>query len=93
MVKESSFVAMFLTIKAGAVLTLTNTDDQPRTWQALFMDCTRDSVYEMLRAEIDWATRTLQRIDDYEAHGRIDERGALSLQGILARIIPGARAF
>jgi plastocyanin len=31
LVKESSFVAMLLTIKAGAVVTLTNTDDRPRT--------------------------------------------------------------
>jgi DNA-binding PadR family transcriptional regulator len=45
------------------------TDSEPRSWSALFMDCTRDSVYEMLRAEIDWATRTRQRIDDYESRG------------------------
>jgi hypothetical protein len=29
------------------------------------LDCTRDSVYGMLRAEIAWATRTRQRIDEY----------------------------
>jgi DNA-binding PadR family transcriptional regulator len=41
------------------------TEDQPRTWPALRLDCTRDSVYGMLRAEIAWATRTRQRIDEY----------------------------
>jgi DNA-binding PadR family transcriptional regulator len=32
---------------------------------ALCLDCTRDAVYGMLQAEIDWADRTRQRIDEY----------------------------
>jgi DNA-binding PadR family transcriptional regulator len=34
---------------------------------ALCLDCTRDAVYGMLQAEIDWADRTRQRIDEYVA--------------------------
>jgi DNA-binding PadR family transcriptional regulator len=34
---------------------------------ALCLDCTRDAVYGMLQAEIDWADRTLRRIDEYVA--------------------------
>jgi plastocyanin len=30
-IKEASFMAMFLTIKAGTAVTWTNTDDEPRT--------------------------------------------------------------
>lgn len=44
-------------------------EHEPRSWAALRLDCTRDSVYGMLRAEIAWATRTLQRIDEYASHG------------------------
>jgi len=40
---------------------------QARSWAALCMDCTRDAVYGMLQAEIDWAARTRQRIDEYAA--------------------------
>jgi DNA-binding PadR family transcriptional regulator len=36
-------------------------------WAALFVDCTRDSVYGMLQAEIDWAGRTRRRIGEYAA--------------------------
>lgn len=39
----------------------------PVSWPALFMDCTRDGVYRMLQAEIDWVSRTLRRIDEYAA--------------------------
>jgi len=50
-------------------LTLANVlcpgDGEPRSWSALFMDCTRDAVQRMLQSEIDWATRTLRRIDEY----------------------------
>jgi DNA-binding PadR family transcriptional regulator len=45
------------------------TEDQPRSWPALRLDCTRDSVYGMLRAEIAWATRTRHRIEEYAAGG------------------------
>ena len=43
MIKELLFMAMFLTIKAGAVVTWTNTDDEPRTVRS---DCwpTRSAV-------------------------------------------------
>jgi DNA-binding PadR family transcriptional regulator len=44
-------------------------EDQPRSWPTLRLDCTRDSVYGMLRAEIAWATRTRQRIEEYAARG------------------------
>jgi DNA-binding PadR family transcriptional regulator len=44
-------------------------EDQPRSWLALRLDCTRDAVYGMLRAEIAWATRTRRRIDEYAARG------------------------
>jgi DNA-binding PadR family transcriptional regulator len=42
-------------------------DGPSRSWAALCMECTRDAVYGMLQAEIDWATRTRQRIDEYAA--------------------------
>lgn len=42
-------------------------DGQPRSWSALFMDCTRDGITRMLQTEIEWASRTLQRIDEYAA--------------------------
>jgi DNA-binding PadR family transcriptional regulator len=44
------------------------TEDEPRSWPALRVDCTRDAVYGMLRADIAWANRTRQRIDEYAAH-------------------------
>jgi DNA-binding PadR family transcriptional regulator len=40
-------------------------DGPARSWAALCMECTRDAVYGMLQAEVDWATRTRQRIDEY----------------------------
>jgi DNA-binding PadR family transcriptional regulator len=43
------------------------TDGEARSWAALFVDCTRDGVYRMLQAEIDWANSTRQRIDEYAA--------------------------
>jgi DNA-binding PadR family transcriptional regulator len=43
------------------------TDGEPRSWRALFRDCTRDAVYGMLLFEIDWAVRTRRRIDEYAA--------------------------
>jgi len=45
------------------------TDVRPQSWQALFMDGTRDAVYGMLRAEVDWSVRMRQRIDEYAARG------------------------
>jgi DNA-binding PadR family transcriptional regulator len=42
-------------------------DGLARSWTALFLDCTRDGVYRMLQAEIDWASRTRQRMDEYAA--------------------------
>ena len=44
-------------------------DSQPVSWAALYMDCTRDAVYATLRAEIQWAARTRQRIEE-NASGR-----------------------
>lgn len=35
------------------------------SWPALFMDCTREAVYAQLRAEIDWAGATRQRIAEH----------------------------
>ncbi len=43
-------------------------DGEARSWAALCMDCTRDGVYRMLQAEIDWANSTRQRIDEYAGH-------------------------
>jgi DNA-binding PadR family transcriptional regulator len=42
-------------------------DGDPGSWSALFMDCTRDGIYQMLQTELDWANRTLRRIDEYAA--------------------------
>lgn len=42
-------------------------DGEPRSWGALFMDCTRDGIQVTLQSEVDWATRTLRRIDEYAA--------------------------
>ncbi len=35
------------------------------SWGALYMDCTREAVYTQLRAEIDWAAATRDRISEY----------------------------
>ena len=43
------------------------TDVRPQSWEALFMDGTRDAVYGMLRAEIDWSVRMRQRIAEFAA--------------------------
>jgi DNA-binding PadR family transcriptional regulator len=43
------------------------TDGDPRSWRALFRECTRDAVRGMLEFEIEWAARTLRRIDEYAA--------------------------
>lgn len=40
-------------------------DGNARSWAALCMDCTRDSVYGQLQREVDWATRTRQRINEF----------------------------
>jgi DNA-binding PadR family transcriptional regulator len=40
-------------------------EDEPRSWAALCMDCTRDALHRMLQTELDWANRTLQRIEEY----------------------------
>jgi DNA-binding PadR family transcriptional regulator len=45
--------------------TLTPGSGEPLSWPALFMDCTRDGVQQMLQTEIDWVGRTLRRIDEY----------------------------
>lgn len=42
-------------------------DGEPASWLALFMDCTRDGIHRMLQSEVDWATRTLRRIEEYAA--------------------------
>jgi DNA-binding PadR family transcriptional regulator len=41
------------------------TDGQARSWAALCMDCTRDTVYGQLKAEVDWAARTRRRIKEF----------------------------
>jgi DNA-binding PadR family transcriptional regulator len=43
------------------------TNGEPRSWRALFSECTRDAVHGMLRVEIEWAARTRRRIDEYAA--------------------------
>lgn len=40
---------------------------EPQTWTALFLDCSREGVLRILQAEIDWAGRTLQRIEEHAA--------------------------
>lgn len=42
-------------------------DGQPGSWTALFMDCTRDGIYQMLQTELDWVDRTLRRIEEFAA--------------------------
>ncbi|HEY5342324.1 MAG TPA: PadR family transcriptional regulator [Solirubrobacteraceae bacterium] len=42
-------------------------EEEPRSWLALRLDCTRDAVYGVLQTEVDWARRTLRRIDEYAA--------------------------
>jgi DNA-binding PadR family transcriptional regulator len=36
-----------------------------RSWTALYIDCTREAVYTQLRAEIDWAATTRDRIAEH----------------------------
>jgi DNA-binding PadR family transcriptional regulator len=43
------------------------TDGEPRSWPALFRECTRDAIRGSLEFEIDWADRTRRRIDEYAA--------------------------
>lgn len=43
------------------------TGSEPFSWAALCMDCTRNSVFGMLQAEIDWAGRTRVRIEEHAA--------------------------
>jgi DNA-binding PadR family transcriptional regulator len=38
---------------------------EPRSWPQLFLDCTRDGVLRGLQAEIEWAGRTVRRIEEY----------------------------
>jgi DNA-binding PadR family transcriptional regulator len=40
-------------------------DGEPESWRALFMDCTRDGIYQMLQTELDWVSRTLGRIEEF----------------------------
>jgi DNA-binding PadR family transcriptional regulator len=37
----------------------------PASWSALFADCTREGIAQMLQTELDWVNRTLQRIEEY----------------------------
>ena len=41
------------------------TDGRARSWTTLCMDCTRDAVCAQLQTEIDWATRTRRRINEF----------------------------
>jgi DNA-binding PadR family transcriptional regulator len=45
-------------------------DGRARSWTALCMDCTRDAVYAQLQTEIDWATRTKRRINEFSERGQ-----------------------
>lgn len=38
-----------------------------RSWRGLVIDCARDAVDAQLKAEVDWARRTRQRIGEYVA--------------------------
>lgn len=38
---------------------------EPRSWSQLFLDCTRDGVLRVLQAEIEWAGRTIARIEEH----------------------------
>jgi len=40
-------------------------DGRAQSWAALCIDCTRDAVYAQLQTEIDWATRTKRRINEF----------------------------
>jgi DNA-binding PadR family transcriptional regulator len=40
-------------------------DGEARSWAALCMECTRDAVYAQLQTEVDWATRTRRRINEF----------------------------
>jgi DNA-binding PadR family transcriptional regulator len=40
-------------------------DGDARSWAALCMECTRDAVYAQLEAEVNWASRTRQRITQF----------------------------
>jgi DNA-binding PadR family transcriptional regulator len=42
-----------------------SSDGEARSWAALCMDCTRDAVCAQLQAEVDWATRTQRRINEF----------------------------
>ena len=41
--------------------------EEPKSWRALFADCTRDGIGHALQAELDWVERTLRRIDEFVA--------------------------
>jgi DNA-binding PadR family transcriptional regulator len=43
-------------------------DFHARSWAALCMECTRDAVYAQLQTEVDWSTRTRQRINEFLEH-------------------------
>lgn len=49
-------------VLAGLV---TPSDTMRHSWGALYMDCAREAVYTQLRAEIDWAATTHDRIAGY----------------------------
>ncbi len=49
------------------------------SWAALCIDCSRDVVYAQLQSEVDWATRTRRKINEYVLEDRGSEaarRGA-----------------
>ncbi len=39
-----------------------------QTWLALCIDCTHDAAYAQLQTEVNWATRTIQRINEFLEH-------------------------
>jgi DNA-binding PadR family transcriptional regulator len=49
-------------------------DGEPGSWTALFMDCTRDGIHQMLQTELDWVNRTLQRIDEFAEERSLNGR-------------------
>lgn len=40
---------------------------EPQSWTTLLLDCTRDGIQRILQAEIDWVSRTITRMEEYEA--------------------------
>ncbi len=46
------------------------TDGRVHSWTAMCMECTRDAVFGQLQTEIDWASRTRRRINEFLERGQ-----------------------